>query len=73
MPCKRCGSHAINHRSHGRDGSDPDLCDVCYWRKRDDEENEVIKAAENLVAQKGRYNTEIAYKRLEEAIRARRN
>ena len=19
---------------HGRDGSDPDLCDVCYWRKR---------------------------------------
>jgi len=32
--CKRCGSYAINHHSHGRDGNDPDLCDVCYWRKR---------------------------------------
>lgn len=29
-----CGSHAINHHAHGRDGSDGDLCDVCYWRKR---------------------------------------
>lgn len=32
--CKRCKSWAINHNSHGRDGSDGDLCDVCYWRKR---------------------------------------
>ena len=32
--CKVCKSHAINHRCHGRDGSDDDLCDVCYWRKR---------------------------------------
>jgi hypothetical protein len=32
--CTRCRSYAINHRSHGRDGSDADLCDVCYWRKR---------------------------------------
>lgn len=32
--CSRCGSFAINHHSHGRDGTDPDLCDVCYWRKR---------------------------------------
>ena len=31
MKCK-CGSHAINHHLHGRDGSRPDLCDVCYWR-----------------------------------------
>lgn len=31
--CK-CGSYAINHHMHGRDGSDPDLCDVCYWRKK---------------------------------------
>jgi hypothetical protein len=31
--CK-CGSYAINHHSHGRDGSDGDLCDVCYWRTR---------------------------------------
>ena len=35
MPqCKECGSHAICHNFHGRDGSDGDLCDVCYWRKR---------------------------------------
>jgi len=34
MTCKGCGSHAINHHCHGRDGSDGDLCDVCYWRKR---------------------------------------
>ena len=32
--CKNCGSYAINHHLHGRDGSDPDVCDVCYWRKR---------------------------------------
>ena len=32
--CARCGSYAINHNSNGRYGSDPDLCDVCYWRKR---------------------------------------
>lgn len=31
--CK-CGSYAINHHLHGRNGSDLDLCDVCYWRKR---------------------------------------
>ena len=32
--CKVCRSHAINHHLYGRDGSDPDLCDVCYWQKR---------------------------------------
>lgn len=32
--CKECGSYAINHAQHGRDGSDGDLCDVCYWKKR---------------------------------------
>lgn len=31
--CK-CGSYAINHHLHGRDGSRPDLCDVCYWRDK---------------------------------------
>ena len=30
---------------------------------------EVCDAAKNLVAQKGRHNTEIAYKRLEEAVK----
>lgn len=34
MACKRCGSWAINHGHHGRDGSEPNLCDVCYWRQR---------------------------------------
>lgn len=34
MSCIKCGSQAINHNCHGRDGSDGDLCDVCYWRKR---------------------------------------
>jgi len=29
-----CGSYAINDHLHGRDGTDQDLCDVCYWRKR---------------------------------------
>lgn len=34
MACNRCGSWAINHGHHGRDGSEPNLCDVCYWRQR---------------------------------------
>ena len=34
MRCVRCYSYAINHALHGRDGSDGDLCDVCYWRAR---------------------------------------
>ena len=34
MQCKRCKSHAINPQCHGRDDTDIDLCDVCYWRKR---------------------------------------
>jgi hypothetical protein len=29
-----CGSYAINHHLHGRDGSDGHLCDVCFWRSR---------------------------------------
>jgi hypothetical protein len=35
--CIRCSSHAINNHMHGRDGSDSDLCDVCYWKKRYEE------------------------------------
>jgi hypothetical protein len=34
MKCKNCGSFAINHNLHGRDGSEPELCDVCYWREK---------------------------------------
>lgn len=32
--CSECGSFAINHQCHGRDGADGHLCDVCYWRTR---------------------------------------
>jgi hypothetical protein len=36
--CKRCGSLAINPHLHGRvKGVDLELCDVCYWRKRADD------------------------------------
>ena len=38
--CYRCGSYAINHHAHGRDGSEPELCDVCYWRKRAEAQRE---------------------------------
>lgn len=34
MKCKRCFSYAINPHMNGRDKTDLDLCDVCYWRKR---------------------------------------
>jgi len=43
--CIRCRSHAINHHRHGRDGSDPDLCDVCYWRKRADDAADIEREA----------------------------
>lgn len=32
--CKNCDSYAINPNADGRDNTDLDLCDVCYWRKR---------------------------------------
>lgn len=44
--CDECGSYAINHHCHGRDGSDKDLCDVCYWRSRSDA---LLTALEDLV------------------------
>jgi hypothetical protein len=45
---------------HGRDGSDPDLCDVCYWRKRaetlKDKLSAVLEIAEvNTADIKGQY------------------
>ena len=34
-PCTRCRNYGINEHHHGRIvGTDSDLCDVCYWRKR---------------------------------------
>ena len=34
MKSCKCGSYAINPGQHGRDDTDLDLCDVCFWRKR---------------------------------------
>lgn len=41
MNCKQCGSDAINHHMHGRDGTEPELCDVCYWRRLATAHNQV--------------------------------
>ena len=43
MKACKCGSYAINHHCHGRDGSDDDLCDVCYWRKRAEQTTPMIR------------------------------
>ena len=40
--CK-CGSFAINPGHHGRDNTDLDLCDVCYWRKRAEAKDDTVK------------------------------
>ena len=42
--CRVCSSFAINHHAHGRDGSDADLCDVCYWHARADIEMRRVAA-----------------------------
>lgn len=54
MRCKRCGSHAINHNSHDRDGSEPELCDVCFWRKREEMSHCFALAAKNYMNGKHR-------------------
>lgn len=51
MKCKRCGSYAINPNRHGRTGknsgdvyyADLNLCDVCFWRKRAEEQEELLR------------------------------
>ena len=62
-----CGSYAINPHLHGRDETDKDLCDVCYWRKRagDAYRQGMIRAAEvaaNYPAE-GRENGTLIYDR----------
>lgn len=47
--CKICGSYAINHHNHGRDGSDPDLCDVCFWETRAKELAEQARIAGEMI------------------------
>lgn len=54
MPCKNCGSYAINPDHHGRDGTDLDLCDVCYWRKR--AEGKDVERLEKELQQLTRYS-----------------
>lgn len=62
--CKRCGSHAINPHLHGRDTSDIDLCDVCYWRRRAEtgemNETEDMLEAKNEAAIRDHYTGELA-------------
>lgn len=48
MEICKCGSFAINHHLHGRDGSMPDRCDVCYWREH---HAELCKAVEDYCAE----------------------
>lgn len=43
--CARCRGFAINLNDHGRDGGDPDLCDVCYWRNRADRFDQLVEMA----------------------------
>ena len=52
--CKRCDSYAINHHSHGRDGSEPKLCDVCFWRTRSQKAEAQLGEAKELLRQWGR-------------------
>lgn len=42
---------------------------VCYWQAEAERMREIEIAAQNLIAQKGRHNTEIAYKRLEALLK----
>ena len=42
--CKECGSYAINPGRRGRDDSDLDLCDVCYWRVRAERLQAIVDA-----------------------------
>ena len=44
--CANCSSHAINPECHGRDkGADLELCDVCYWRKIAENNQDIVKKA----------------------------
>ena len=41
--CRECRSYAINPGTRGRDESDLDLCDVCYWRTRAERLEAIVK------------------------------
>ena len=77
MACNRCGSWAINHGHHGRDGSDPTLCDVCYWRQRceqctasnaaKDDEIDRLRAEVSRLTEANRYLIGISNEAMEDA------
>ena len=55
--CKRCHSWAINEKMHGRiEGTDSDLCDVCYWRARAEGASKDEVIAKILAAYKEHYS-----------------
>ena len=46
-----CGSFAINPYKRGRDASNNDLCDVCYWKDRAEKaEQQAAQYKETLLA-----------------------
>ena len=48
--CRSCGSYAINLNLHGRDGSKPELCDVCFWRERAQHVPELLEALDLIAS-----------------------
>ena len=66
MQCK-CGSYAINNHLHGRDGSNPELCDVCYWRDRADKYSSALLRAANDFDDLGKGNLATIYRGLVKA------
>ena len=68
--CKICGSGAINLRSNGRDGSDPELCDVCYWKTRAEKYADALSLIRDPFASHPLFLTGISYERAYEEIAA---
>lgn len=69
MKCKRCYSYAINHHSHGRDETQKEFCDVCYWRNIAEMRLQYIKECERYItgSKKQTLWLKKRVKRLEEA------
>lgn len=51
LTCSRrgCGSYAINLHHHGRDNTRTDLCDVCYWRDKNERADLVLATLSDMV------------------------
>jgi hypothetical protein len=59
MKCIKCSSYAVNHHCHGRDGTDPDLCDVCFWRKRANRKPLTDEELAEIAMQSGAYDEQL--------------